>query len=248
MQQARALCPKASPREENLADVKHTLGKQATRSRPKSPDAAAVPADWSSDISREAQYATMWAQPAAGTFKIALTPSTVMLHLSPAASGEVLHAAVGCEAHREAGRIMHAQFAIESAQRGACVQGPVAPGRTRRAVLEEHSDDGHNRHAAVGDHRRQPLRLLTGVAGGQHLPPEVARHRRGARGLVLEHLAEGAVATIGAQPADGTLKIAPKPLGMSSNFRPADGVRYPRSMPRNSAMMKPMVASIDKRP
>eukprot|EP00959_Pyramimonas_sp_CCMP1952_P026997 567068-Pyramimonas_sp.AAC.1 len=39
--------------------------------KPKSPAAAAVPADWSWDSSQNAPYATICAQPAAGTLEIA---------------------------------------------------------------------------------------------------------------------------------------------------------------------------------
>jgi len=52
--------------------------------QPKSPDAADVPADWSCDSSQKAAYATIWPQPAAGTFEMAARPFGMSANLSPA--------------------------------------------------------------------------------------------------------------------------------------------------------------------
>jgi len=52
-----------------------SMGSLAVRTfQPKSPDAAGVPADWSWEISQYAQYATICAQPAAGTLEMAPRP------------------------------------------------------------------------------------------------------------------------------------------------------------------------------
>jgi len=42
--------------------------------------------------------------------------------------------------------------------------------------------------------------------------------------------------------------MAPRPFGMSANLSPADGDRYPGSLPAISGVMYPMVANIDTRP
>jgi len=52
--------------------------------QPKSPAAAALPADWSCDSSQKAQYATICAQPAAGTLEIAARPLGTSANFRPA--------------------------------------------------------------------------------------------------------------------------------------------------------------------
>eukprot|EP00959_Pyramimonas_sp_CCMP1952_P100320 2098644-Pyramimonas_sp.AAC.1 len=82
-----------------------------------------------------------------------------MLDLSRAAPPELLGIAVLREADGvpEAQGCLHAQLALEGAQRRVRVAGPVAPGTAGQAVLIEHADDRHHRQPSVGDLRVQLL-------------------------------------------------------------------------------------------
>merc|ERR550534_2277930 len=62
-----------------------------------------------------------------------------------------------------------------------------------------------------------------------------------------EFSTKSAYKKIWAQPASGTLEMAPKPLGMSANFKELPGDRKPGHL-KNSGVMYPMVANMLMRP
>ena len=59
--------------------------------------------------------------------------------------------------------------------------------------LEKHPDDGHHRKSSVSKLRRKLFRLLSRVAGGQHLESEITCCSWCSGRLVLRNLAEGHV-------------------------------------------------------
>jgi len=100
-----------------------------------------------------------------------------VLDLNRTPALERRHIAIGGKAKRvpKAHRFLHSKLALEGAERGRCVGGPVAPCRAGQPVLEEHPNDSYHGKAAIGDLSAQLLRLLRGIIGGQHLEAIVTR-------------------------------------------------------------------------
>ena len=84
-----------------------------------------------------------------------------MLDLSKAAPLEGFSAAILVEASRvpDARRRLHAEIALDGAQRRVGLIGPAAPGAADDPILEKHAADGDHRQLSAGGLRAQLLGL-----------------------------------------------------------------------------------------
>merc|ERR1719188_1526521 len=128
-----------------------------------------------------------------------------MLDLSDAAPLEGFRVAVLAQASWVpiTDRGLHAQLALESAQRRVRVVRPVAPCAASQTILEKHPDDRHHRQPAVGDLRVQLLRLRFAIEAREQgrLPAHVAGSR-----LALANVIEAKARSLTVQAVDDDLK------------------------------------------
>merc|ERR1719240_2354095 len=241
--------------------------------QPKSPLAAAVPADWSWDSSQKAPYATIWAQPAAGTLEIAASPFGTSANFRPAEGDKypgsfpvisgVIYPIVASMDTRPCFSSVwrrRAKFsALPSAVKPAGSQKPTGsctPSSFSKALNGEAVYSAQSPHAEPVSPSWKNIPMMAIIASlplassaesflvfsDGSLEVSTLKPKSPAAAAVpadwsCDNSQNAPYATIWAQPAAGTLEMAARPLGMSANFRPAEGDKYPGSLPVISGVM-----------